>query len=272
MTTSSTPTATESEASTVLLESRDGVSWVTLNRPERLNAIDLDTHLLLNTTLQQADVDPDTRVIVLTGAGRGFCAGGDVKGMEGKSSFGTSSMQVHSPGRHLINTMVSLEKPVIAMVNGVAVGLGATIALMADVVIMAEEAKIGDRHVNVGLVAGDGGAVIWPLLIGLSRAKEMLMTGRMLTGPEAASIGLISRAVPQERLQHEVTELAEELAGLPPYAVRATKLSVNRLLSAVQGTALDVSLAYEHLSMKTADHQEAISAWREGRPGVYTGK
>lgn len=272
MTDPTSQTTTENEdVPTVLIEAREGVSWVTLNRPRSLNAIDLDTHLLLNTRLQQADADPDTRVIVLTGAGRAFCAGGDVKGMQGKNSFGTSSVHVHSPGRHLIDTMARLEKPLIAMVNGVAVGLGATIALMSDVVIMSEDAKIGDRHVNVGLVAGDGGAVIWPLLVGLARAKEMLMTGRMLTGPEAASMGLVSRAVPQERLEAEVSELARELSVLPPYAVRATKASVNRILSVVQGVALDVSLAYEHLSMKTTDHQEAISAWREGRQGVYSG-
>lgn len=271
MTDTATP-HTEESTETVLLSARDGVSWVTLNRPDRLNAIDLGTHLLLKEVLEKADADPDTQVIVLTGTGRAFCAGGDVKGMQGKNSFGTSSVHVHSPGKHLIDAMVRLEKPIIAMVNGVAVGLGATIALMADIVIMAEDAKIGDRHVNVGLVAGDGGAVIWPLLIGVARAKEYLMTGRMLTGAQAADIGLVSRAVPRDRLEAEVLELAGELAALPPYAVRATKLSVNRILSATQAVALDVSLAYEHLSMKTQDHQEAIAAWQEGRQGVYTGR
>lgn len=266
------PTGDGSEAS-VVLSTRGSVSVVTLNRPDRLNAIDLETHLLLEKTLREADADPETRVIVITGSGRAFCAGGDVKRMEGRSSFGVDHQAtVHSPGRHLVDTMGKVEKPMIAMVNGYAVGLGATIALLTDVTIMAEEARIGDRHVNVGLVAGDGGALIWPLLIGTSRAKEFLMTGRMIDGAQAAQMGLVSRAVPLPELEDTVFELAQELADLPPYAVRATKASVNRIVNLVSSVVLETSLAYEHLSMKTADHQEALRARQEKRAGVYTGK
>lgn len=258
---------------TVLLSSEGRIGFVTLNRPERLNAINLSTHLLLAQRLREADSDPATRVVVITGAGRGFCSGGDVKDMVGNESFGVVGRSaVLSPGRDLIDTILRMEKPLIAMVNGVAVGLGATIALLADVVMMADEASIGDRHVSVGLVAGDGGAFIWPLLIGPSRAKEFLMTGRMIKGPDAERLGLISRSVPQAELRNTVLELAEELAALPPYAVQATKASVNRILSAGSGVVLDTSLAYEHLSMKTEDHQEALRARAEERPGVYFGR
>jgi enoyl-CoA hydratase len=137
---------------------------------------------------------------------------------------------------------------------------------------MAEAATIADRHVNVGIVAGDGGGVVWPLLIGVARAKEYLMTGRVLTGTQAASIGLVSRAVPAEQLEETAFGIAAELAALPPYAVQGTKSAVNRLVQAVSGIVLDTSLAYEHLSMATADHQEAVTAWMEKRPGNYVGR
>jgi enoyl-CoA hydratase len=256
---------------TVLYHVENNVGYVTLNRPEKLNAIDIETHLLLKDVLLKADDDPENRVVVITGAGRGFCSGGDT-GRMGGGSFGKANRRaVMSPGRHLVDTIINMEKPTIAAVNGPAVGLGATIALLCDIVVMADEARIGDRHVNVGLVAGDGGAVIWPLLIGPAKAKEFMITGRLIHGPEAERIGLIARSVPQAELMSTVHELADEIAGLPPYAVQATKASVNKILEAVSGLVLDTSLAYEHLSMKTEDHQEALRARKEKRAGVYTG-
>ncbi|OYO24692.1 enoyl-CoA hydratase [Enemella dayhoffiae] len=257
---------------TVLLENREGVSWITINRPDSMNALDPATHEKLRGALQAADVDPDTRAIVLTGAGhKAFCAGGDVKGMVGETSFGGAD-RVLSVGRDLIDILTRLEKPIIAAVNGVAVGLGATIALMCDITYLADTARIGDRHVNVGLVAGDGGAAIWPMLIGPSRAKEFLMTGRLMPAEEAERIGLVSRSVPAAELLDTVAALAGELAALPPYAVRATKLSINKMMQLQVAQLMDLSLAYEHLSMKSADHQEALQAFLEKRPGTYTGR
>lgn len=261
------PATTES-----VTHERDGlISTVTLNRPDRLNAVDPSTHVLLQQRLREADLDPDTRVIVVTGAGSAFCAGGDVKSMEGTNEFGGTD-RVLSVGRDLIDLLVRIEKPMVAKVNGVAVGLGATIALACDIVYMSDTARIGDRHVNVGLVAGDGGAAIWPLLIGPARAKELLMTGRLLGAEEAAGLGLVARAVPADQLDSEVGRLADELAALPPYAVRATKASVNKMLQDSALRVLDLSLAYEHLSMHTDDHQEALRAFAEKRQGVYTGR
>lgn len=260
-------------AKTVTLEHRGDVSTVTLNRPDALNAIDVGTHHLLQDLLKQADDEPSTRVIVLRGAGKAFSAGGDVKGMLGKTYYGNDDRpEVHAPGVGLINTLVGLQKPIIAQVHGVAVGLGATIALFCDIVVLADTASIGDRHVNVGLVAGDGGAVIWPLLIGPSRAKLYLMTGRMIPAIEAERMGLITLAVPEADLETTVADLASELAGLPPYAVRATKLSVNKTIEAATSLILETSLAYEHLSMRMDDHQEAVRAFLERRPGNYTGR
>lgn len=258
---------------TVTLKREGSVSVVTLNRPDSLNAIDVATHHLLQDTLQAADREPSTRVIVLEGAGKAFSAGGDVKGMLGKTYYGDEDrVEVLAPGVGLINTLLAVEKPIIAKVHGLAVGLGATIALFCDVVIMADEASIGDRHVNVGLVAGDGGAVIWPLLIGPARAKLYLMTGRMIRGKDAEAMGLVAQSVPRDELDATVLELANELVSLPPYAVRATKLSVNKGIDSAKNLILEASLAYEHLSMKMEDHQEAVKAFLEKRPGVYTGR
>lgn len=248
-----------------------GIAIVTLNRPDRLNAVSPEMHHDLQDLFTRIDADEDTRVVVLTGAGRGFCSGGDTKTMAERHANATETLRVYSRGRHLIAGMLAVEKPLIAMVNGPAAGLGATIALFCDVVLMAESATIGDRHVNVGLVAGDGGAVIWPLLVGPLRAKELLMTGRMVSGEEAVGLGLVNRAVPAAELESETLALAQEIAAQPPYAVRATKASINRYVHFVNSHVLDASLAWERISMKTEDHQEALRARAERRVGVYQG-
>lgn len=256
----------------IQVANEDGITTILLNRPDRLNALDPDTHHQLQELLLQVDQDEATKVVVLTGAGRGFCAGGDTKSMGERHKPAGAPSHVYSMGRHLINAFNSVEKPIVAMVNGPAAGLGATIALYCDVVFMAEDAVIGDRHVNVGLVAGDGGAVLWPLLVGPLRAKEMLMTGRMLSGTEAAEIGLVNRAVPQDDLHEQTYAFAKELTELPPYALRATKASINRVVHFFTNLVLEPSLAWEKISMMSEDHQEALQARAEKRPGNYTGR
>jgi enoyl-CoA hydratase len=172
----------------------------------------------------------------------------------------------------LVEGLLAIEKPVIAMVNGPAVGLGATIALLCDVIVAAEDAKIGDTHVNVGLVAGDGGVVIWPLLVGVARAKEYLMTGTLLSGAEAAAIGLVNHAVPTADLRRTTMALARQLGDQMPYAVRATKVAVNRLLRRQVLEVMDAGLAWEDLSMPMADHREAATAFLEKRRPHFTGR
>jgi enoyl-CoA hydratase len=159
----------------------------------------------------------------------------------------------------------------IAKLNGPAVGLGATIALLCDVIFAAPTAKIGDPHVKVGFAAGDGGAVIWPHLIGHARAKEYLMTGRLLTAEEAEKIGLINHVVPAAELDRAVDEFAQELLRGPMRAIQWTKLSVNIGLKQLAHAILDASVAYEALSNVTADHQEAVRAMREKRTPQFTG-
>jgi enoyl-CoA hydratase/carnithine racemase len=155
--------------------------------------------------------------------------------------------------------------------NGDAIGLGATLALLGDVVIAAEQARLADTHVKIGLVAGDGGAIIWPLLVGVHRAKEYLMTGDFVSAPEAERIGLVNRVLPVDEVLPAAMELAERLANSATWAVRWTKASVNKILREHLNLVLDASLAYESLSSGTADHQEATRAFMEKRPPNFTG-
>jgi enoyl-CoA hydratase len=247
--------------------------FVTLNRPGRLNAIDAAMHEALIQLLPRVDRDTRTKVMIVTGAGRGFCSGGDIKIAEAKlrgesvrTVWDDGQGRVHPPGRELVDILLKLEKPSVAMVNGPAAGLGANLALFMDSVVMAEDAVIGDTHVTAGLVAGDGGAVIWPLLVGPSRAKEFLMTGRLLTGTEAQRIGLVARSVPASELETVTQQVAEEFALLPAYAARATKALVNKYTLMLATQLMDTSLAYEHISHDLPERSAAVSAFMSGRP------
>ncbi len=245
---------------------------LTLNRPDRMNAVNGEMHAELTRIFIDADRHNESNVIVVTGAGRASCAGGDVSGMtsESGSNLAQERMRVRSEALTLVDNLLSLEKPVIAMVNGPAVGLGATIALMCDIIVAAEDAKIGDRHVDVGLVAGDGGAVIWPALIGVGRAKEYLMTGDLVTGKRAAEIGLVNHAVPTDQLREFTIALAHRIGEKMPYAVRATKVSINRVLKRQALELMDASMAWEEVSMRMEDHREAAAAFLEKRKPRFT--
>ena len=257
----------------VLLTNDGDITTVTMNRPERLNALDPDGVELLMATLSAADHEPSTGAIVLTGAGRAFTAGGDVR------SFGSRhETRVNRRGWHLVHRMLEIEKPIVPMVNGPAVGLGVTIALLCDAVVMAEEATIGDPHVKLGLVAGDGAAVVLPVVIGPHRAKELLLSGRSVDGRGAAEMGMVNRAVPADELTDAAYGLAREFAAQPSYAARATKMAVNRYVRWAVEQVLDVSLAYEAISRELPEYPEAVAAWRArqdarraGRDGDPTG-
>ena len=229
-----------------------------LNRPEKLNAMHTPMRLELLRAFHDVQADEESMVVVMTGAGRGFCAGGDVGDIAGREPS-TKRLEVYDHTRRLIEAQLAVEKPMLAMVNGPASGLGATLAVLCDIVVMAAETTISDRHVNVGLVAGDGGSAIWPLLVGVARAKELLMTGRLIRGDEAARLGLVNHAVPAAELEAFTMKLADELAGMPPYSVRATKLAVNLHLRKAIDAVLDTSVAWEQLSALRDEHHEATS-------------
>jgi enoyl-CoA hydratase len=239
----------------VRLRHEDRISTVTLNRPAILNAIDAATTYALMDRMREADAEPSTGAIVLTGAGRAFSAGGDVRNM-GKAQ----DNPVHHRDWHLAHTMLAVEKPVVAMVNGPAIGLGLTLALLCDCVYAADDAKLGDTHVNYGLVAGDGAAITLPLLIGPHRAKELMLSGRIFTGAEAERMGVVNHAVAPADLARETYAFAAHLAAQPPFATRATKMVVNRYLRSMMHDVLDAALGWERLSMQLPEHREALKA------------
>ena len=256
-----------SKYTTIRHERRGRILTLSLNRPHALNAVDSVMHGELATIFEDANNDPGSDIIVLTGEGRAFCAGGDIVWMQQliDEGFGQTAREA----RRIVFSLLECEKPVIARINGHAFGLGATLALFCDVTFAAEGARIGDPHVQVGLTAGDGGAVIWPHLVGYARAKEFLMTGDALKAVDAARIGLINHAVPQEALDDHVNAFADRLAAGAQFAIRTTKMAVNIGLKQVAASVLDASLSYESHSNDTADHQEAVSAFRDKRKPLF---
>jgi enoyl-CoA hydratase len=245
---------------------RDGpVLTVLLDRPEVLNAANATMEIELARFFTEVIDDDAARVVVLTGAGKAFSAGGDFDYMRALLDDPTLLRKAIPHARRVIFTLLDCPKPVIAKINGHAVGFGATLALFCDVTFAAEHARIADPHVTLGLVAGDGGAVIWPQLIGFNRAKEYLFSGEPILAPEAARIGLINHAVSAAELDERVAAYAHKVAGMPVHAVRWTKTAVNLGLKQVAHSIFDAGFAYEVLSSGTADHREAVAALSERR-------
>jgi enoyl-CoA hydratase len=255
---------------TIRHERRDRVLTLILNRPEALNAVDGEMHAELTQVFFDAANDPLSDVIVLTGEGKAFSSGGDIRWMQSiiDEGFDLTAREA----KRIIVSLLDCEKPIIARINGHATGFGATLALFCDIIIAAETAKIGDPHVQVGFTAGDGGAVIWPQLVGYARAKEYLMTGDLMTAVEAARIGLINHSVPSEELDNRVYGLATRLVEGSQVAIRTTKMSINIGLKQLVASIMDACLAYEALSNSSRDHQEAVSAFRERRKPVFRSK
>lgn len=250
---------------------RDKVLTVTIDNPP-LNAADPDVHDELTRVFDHIALDDACHVAVLTGAGKAFSAGGDLAGMLKAQQDAGLREYMMSRAPHMIRAMLGLDKPLIARVNGHAIGLGATLALMCDVVFAVDGAKIGDPHVDVGLSAGDGGSIIWPQLIGYARARHHLLTGEPLTGVRAAEIGLIYKAVRAEQLDEEVYTYADRLAQAATMAVRATKRSINMSLYAQAAAQADAHIGLELRTMSSQDHREALLALIEKRIPIFTGK
>ena len=257
---------------TLAFERRGRVLWVTLNRPEVLNAIDEAMHDDLARIFPELNDDPESDVVILTGAGRAFSAGGDARWLQAMIDEPRRFRAIAPAAKRIVFSLLELEKPIICRLNGAAAGLGATIALLCDVVIASDTATIGDPHVRMGLVAGDGGAVIWPQLVGFARAKELLMTGEMLTAERAERLGLVNYVVPAAELDAKVNEMADRLAQGAPLAIRWTKTVANIPLRRLAHDLMDASVAYEMVTNLSADHREAVSAFREKRKPTFRGE
>jgi len=241
------------------------VRIVTLNRPESLNAVSPDMQRSLISVWSQLAADREARAVVLTGAGKAFSAGGDMDNFLVQHEDVERRRASLRNARRLADEMVGFHLPVVAAVNGPAIGLGATLAILSDIVVMSEKSYLADTHVLVGLVAGDGGAAFWPLLTGLLRAKELLLLGSRVSPQEAVGLGLANRVVPAEQLMTEATDLAKRLAALPPQAVQDTKRSLNIHLKTAMGSVLDFSLATEGESFGSPEVAEAVAKIRAKR-------
>ncbi len=235
------------------------VLTVTLNQPESLNAVSAVLHTELSRVFADIAQDKTVDAIVLTGEGRAFSAGGDLSWFHGMSQEDLDRLFVEA--RKIIIDILELPQPLITAINGLAVGLGCTLALFGDVIFAADNAKLSDPHVLIGVTAGDGGSVIWPLLAGPARAKRYLMTGDSLTAAEAERIGLVTDVVPADELVERAQALAHRLATGSQIAIRSTKASVNKILRDAVNLVLDTSLALEKECFTTQFHKDAIAAF-----------
>jgi enoyl-CoA hydratase len=257
--------ATQSTSETVLVEGDGAVRIVTLNRPDSMNAFDDDMHDALVGALRDVGRDRNARAIVLTGAGRAFSAGGDVDRFELLANDLEIRRQTLRVGRQLFEELINVHLPVVAAVNGPAVGLGCTLVSACDMVFMSEKSYLCDPHVTVALVAGDGGQVTWPLNTGLLRAKEYLLTGDRVQPHMAVGIGMANRVVTPDSLMSEAIAFAERLAAMPWQAVQDTKFVLNQHLRQSAVTALGFGFAAESQSHDTAEYRAVPATLRARR-------
>lgn len=255
----------------LLLSRKNKILTITLNRPDQLNSADPEMHEELSRVFGEINADETISVAVLTGAGKAFSAGADVSVMQRWIDNPKLFEASITEAKRLVFSILDCEKPIICRMNGDAIGLGATMALLCDCTIAVDTARIGDPHVRIGLVAGDGGAVIWPQLIGYARAKEFLMMGSLVSAPQAAAMGLINYAVSAEELDQRVDAFSSRLANGATQAIKWTKATINIPLKQIAQSVMDAGMAYEALSNLSKDHAEAVKAFVERRPPQFSG-
>jgi enoyl-CoA hydratase len=242
-----------------------GVLLITIDRPDRLNATNERLHTELAGVWDDVARDEDTRVAVITGAGRAFSAGGDLEMVQRMAGDYRRVAAMASEAAGLVTNMLDCEKPIVSAINGTAVGAGLAVALMADISIIARDARLTDGHLRLGVVAGDHAAILWPLLCGMAKAKYYLLTADFIDGEEAERIGLVSRCVPAEEVLATSLAVADQIATGPQQAARWTKRTLNHWLRQAI-PAFDASVAYEMLSFLGTDVQEGAAAIQERRP------
>jgi 2-(1,2-epoxy-1,2-dihydrophenyl)acetyl-CoA isomerase len=258
---------------TILYAVGNNILTITLNRPDKLNAM---TPLLLSElkeAFQQADADPTVRVVILTGAGRGFCAGADLAAaselmMKGGFSYEENLNATYNP---LILTMQRLQKPIIAAVNGVAAGAGMSLALACDIRIAAESASFLQAFVKIGLIPDSGSTWMLPRLIGMTKAVELMLTGQKVTAAEALALGMVSQVVPDAALVSTVQHMAQQFAAAPTKAIGLIKQAVSFAMTSTLESAMKNEAALQDVAGKSADHMEGIAAFFEKRPAKFKG-
>ncbi len=260
----------------VLLETAERVATVTLNRPQKLNAFDYAMAEKMLAALEQAAGDQQVRCVVVTGAGRGFCAGGDISAMaSGGAALGGEQMDPVARLRHeeeVSRLLHEMPKPTIAMVNGAAAGAGLSIALACDIRIAAASARFGTAFVRVGFSGDFGGIWMLQRLVGPAKARELYFTAELIDAREAERIGLVNRTVPDDRLREETLALAGKIADGPPIALARMKQNLNLGLTSDFSSLLDAEAEGQVMTGLTQDHQNAVRAFLDKRPAVFEGR
>ena len=245
----------------VAIEEDGPVRIVSLNRPDHLNAVNDGLHRGVASVWRQIAADPGARAAVLTGAGDAFCAGGDMTWFAAVGEDADLRRSVIRQAGEVVHELVRFPLPLVGAINGAAVGLGCSLAVLCDIVLMADNAFLADPHVAVGLVCGDGGAVTWPLFMSLLKAKEYLFTGERIKAPVAEHLGLANRVVPAADLRDEALRLAHKLAGLPAKALQDTKRALNLHLQQAVSLVLDFALSAESECFTLPEHRQRVDAF-----------
>jgi len=249
------------------------IANIILNRPEAKNAFSVEMINLWNQFLQEARADDTVRVIIVTGRGDTFCSGGDIRDMaEGKLQSWDMKNFLWEGVHRIILTMEDLDKPVIAAINGAAMGAGLDMAIMCDLRLCSDRAKLAESYIMMGLISGDGGAYFLPRLVGIAKALELLLTGDVLGPQEALEIGLVNRVVSHDRLMKETMALAEKIADRPPLASRMMKRAVYQSQMTTLRSHLDYISSHMAILSETHDHREAARAFLEKRKPMFIGK
>ncbi|MFQ5999772.1 MAG: enoyl-CoA hydratase/isomerase family protein [Candidatus Bathyarchaeia archaeon] len=259
------------ELKNILYEKSEGIATITINRPKALNALNEETIQEILSTLDDAEKDKNIRVVVITGAGdRAFSAGADINMM--KAGGALEARRTSQLGQRMANRVEELEKPVIAAINGYALGGGLELAMACDLRIASENARLGQPEINIGLIPGWGGTQRLPRFVGKGKAKEMIFTGKMIDAKTAEQLGLVNRVVPPEQLKSAVKQLAEELLNKPPIAIKLAKELINNSTE----TNLRTGIAHESEAFgivgSTEDFKEGTAAFLEKRKPKFKGK
>jgi enoyl-CoA hydratase/carnithine racemase len=260
-------------ATNLQVEIADGIAIMTLNRPEKLNAFTAEMLHGLVAALDECEAREDVRVAILTGAGRGFCSGGDVGGMGAAADNRphVTKARIWNEIQAFPKRCARFEKPLLAAVNGVATGGGMDLALACDIRLAAKSARFAETYAKIGLLPGGGGAYFLPRIVGQARALELLWTADFIDADQALAIGLVNHVYPDDTLMAETMALARRIAAMPPLSVRLIKRAVAQGLSTDMATAFDLISSHIAVARAGHDHPEAIAAFREKRTGNYEG-
>ncbi|PWA07789.1 enoyl-CoA hydratase [Pueribacillus theae] len=258
--------------STILKEVKDHIQIIILNRPEKKNAFNREMIEAWVKSLQEAQEDDNVHVVVVTGAGDAFCSGGDVGGMTPNQTPLDNKNKLWKNIHRVPLTLKTMDKPVIAAINGPAVGAGLDMALMADIRFMVDSTKVSEGYVKVGLVPGDGGAYFLPKIVGEAKAYELLWTGKFISADEALRLGLVNHVYPQEEFMEKTLEFAKQIAYGPQIAMRMMKRAVQQSRNMELEHALDLISSHYAIIKETEDHKEGVSAFLNKRKPNFKGR